>query len=223
MGLTSVSRVEGDFPGRPRQVEERLLLGEYSIPRYTIDSARTVGPAAVELVTSDARVAEQCDPADPDRCWRVLPDGVDVEASVDGGLTWESELTLTEDQLDALREDIGEDCGDEPTVTAADLALLSTDGEPIVVVPIGLGGAFIREEDAHWQLYPTEDLYEQARANVTVPRQPEVTPLDQPPPEPSVDPSGSGTPTCASPSPTTVTPNPSNGPPTTYDVCPDRS
>lgn len=222
-GITHVSRVKGDFPGRPRQVEQRLVLGDGFAPRYSIDAMRTVADAEVDLVAADTWVPEQCDPTAPDRCWRVLADGVGVERSEDRGLTWETELELTDDQVASLREGIGDDCGDEPTVTTHDLGLLPTDGEPVVVAPIGLGGAFIREEDARWQLHPTEDLYEQARANVTVPPQPEVTPLDQPPPEPPEDPSGSGTPTCASPSATTVTPNPSNGPPTTYDVCLDRS
>jgi hypothetical protein len=139
----------------------------------------------------------------------------------------EQELGLTGDQVEALKEDIGDDCGDEPVVKALDLALLPTDGEPIVVVPIGLGGAFIRDEDARWERHSTESLYDQARSNTTEPPLPRVTPLDQPPP--STSPSGSSddpdpgttTPTCARPSPTTVTPNPSNGPPTTYDVCLD--
>lgn len=226
LGLTTVSRVEGDFQGRPRQAEQRLVLGEYSIPRYTIDSARTVGPADVDLVAPDAQVAEQCDPTDQARCWRVRSDGLGVERSEDGGRTWEQELGLTGDQVEALQEDIGEDCGDEPAVRAVDLAVLPTDGEPIVVVPIGLGGAFIRDEDARWERHSTETLYDQARSNTTESPLPRVTPLDQPPPSSpssgsSADPDPGATPTCARPSQTTVTPNPSNGPPTTYDVCLD--
>jgi xanthosine utilization system XapX-like protein len=87
LGLTTVSRAEGDFQGRPRQAEQRLVLGEYSIPRYTIDSARTVAPADVDLVAPDAQIPEQCDPTDQDRCWRVRGDGLGVERSEDGGRT----------------------------------------------------------------------------------------------------------------------------------------
>lgn len=225
-GTTHVTRVEGDFPGRPRQVEQRLVLCDGFAARYSIDAGRTVRDAEVELVTPDAQVLEQCDPTDQDRCWRVRSDGLGVERSEDGGRTWEQELGLTDDQVEALQEDIGEDCGDEPVVRAVDLALLPTDGEPLVVAPIGLGGALVREEDAAWRLHRTYELDEQARANRTEPPRPDVTPLDQPPPSSpssgsSTDPGPGATPTCARSSPATVTPNPSNGPPTTYDVCLD--
>jgi hypothetical protein len=217
MAYTSVSRVEGDFPGRPRQVEQRLALGDYSI-RYTIDAARTVERAEVGLSSSDQRVPQQCDPTTPDRCWRLVAEGVGVESSSDGGTTWQPELELTSDQLGAMLEELGETCGDAPQVAAYDLAVLPTDGEPIVVIPIGEGGVYIREEDAQWERYATPELYELAASDTTEPPQPLVTPIDQPPP--TEDPTGRPTPTCARPTPTTVTPNPSNGPPTTYDVCP---
>lgn len=222
-GISDVARVEGDFPGRPRQVEQRLVLSGDFYDSYTIDSTRTVNREHVELSAEDQAVPEQCDPTDPDECWRILHDGVGVEHSVDGGMTWASEIDLTDDDIEALREEIGEDCGDEPRVETSDLGILSTGGEPLVVLPIELGGAFIREEDARWQLYSTERLYELAAANATAPPLPRVTPLDQPSeivtPQPSEEPTGALTPTCARPSPTTVTPHPSNGPPTTYDVC----
>lgn len=219
MAYTSVSRVEGDFPGRPRQVEQRLALGDYSI-HYTMDATRTVERTDVGLSSADERVPQQCDPTAPDRCWRLAAEGVGVESSLDGGTTWQPELELAKDELEAMLEELGETCGDEPQVATFDLAVLPTEGEPIVVIPIGEGGVYIREEDAQWERYATPELYELAASNATEPPQPLVTPIDQPPP--TADPTGrpTPTPTCAHPTPTTVTPNPSNGPPTTYDVCP---
>ena len=118
-----------------------------------------------------------------------------------------------------MLEDLGESCGDAPQVGTFDVAVLPTDGEPVVVVPIGEGGVYIRDEDAQWLHYETPELYDLA-VDVTEPPEPLVTPVDQPSEPPAPGPGGRPTPTCASPSPTTVTPNPSNGPPTTYDVCP---
>ena len=219
MSYTSVSRVEGDFPGRPRQVEQRLALGDYSI-HYTIDTTRTVERAEVGLSSSDQRVPQQCDPTAPDRCWRLVAEGVGVESTSDGGTTWQPELEVTNDQLEAMLAELGETCGDEPQVAAYDLAVLPTDGEPIVVIPIGEGGVYIREEDAEWKRYATPELYELAASDNTEPPQPLVTPIDQPPPTEDPTVRSTPTPTCAHPTPTTITPNPSNGPPTTYDVCP---
>lgn len=223
MAYTSASRVEGDFPGHPRRVEQRLALGDYSI-HYTIDAMRTVERADVALSSADERVSQQCDPTAPDRCWRLAAEGVGVKSSLDGGTTWQPELELTNEQLAAMLEELGETCGDEPQVAALDLAVLPTDGEPIVVIPIGEGGVYIREEDARWERYATSELYELAASDSTEPPQPLVTPLDQPSEAATTPPSGEpaeeATPTCPNPSPTTVTPNPSNGPPTTYDVCP---
>lgn len=220
LALTSAARVEGDFPGRPRQVEQRLTLSEYSLIRYTIDETWTVERPEVELSSAERSEPQQCDPTDPQRCWRILDDGVAVEHSRDGGLTWEPELDLTQDQVEALVEEVGDDCGDEARVVAFDLALLPTDGEPVVVVPIGQAGVYLRGEDARWVRLSIPDLYDLVVTTTSEPPLPRVTPLDQPhestaPGEP--DPA----PTCARPSPTTVTPHPSNGPPTTYDVCLD--
>lgn len=218
MSYTSVSRVEGDFPGRPREIEQRLALGDYSI-HYTMDATRKVERADVGLSAADERMPQQCDPTAPDRCWRLVTEGIGVETSLDGGMTWQPELAVTEDEVEAMLEDLGESCGDAPQVGAYDLAVLPTEGEPIVVIPIGEGGVYIRDEDAQWVHYETPELYDLA-VDITEPPEPLVTPIDQPPEPPTPGPYGRPTPTCAHPTPTTVTPNPSNGPPTTYDVCP---
>lgn len=218
MSYTSVSRVEGDFPGRPREVEQRLALGDYSI-HYTMDATRKVERADVGLSAADERMPQQCDPTAPDRCWRLVTEGIGVETSLDGGMTWQPELEVTEHEVEAMLEDLGESCGDEPQVGAFDLAVLPTEGEPIVVIPIGEGGVYIRDEDAQWVHYETPELYDLA-VDITEPPEPLVTPIDQPPEPPTPGPYGRPTPTCAHPTPTTVTPNPSNGPTTTYDVCP---
>lgn len=223
-GLTEVTRVEGDFPGRPRQVEQRLSIGNRDGLDYTIDATRRVEQPQVELSTPGVDAREQCDPASPDSCWRIFTDGVGVEHSTDGGVSWVTELELTEDQLDALLQEIGDDCGDEPTVQAFDIGVLPTGGEPVVVLPVGLGGVYIREEDLRWTRYASADLYDLAADNTTPTPLPQVTPLDQPAVDEPSEGEGTGgggqvTPTCANPSPTTVTPNPLNGPPTTYAVC----
>ncbi|KRF36262.1 hypothetical protein [Nocardioides sp. Soil805] len=223
MALTSASRVEGDFPGRPRRVEQRLTIGEHSSISYTIDATRTIERPEVQLSSAERSGLQQCDPTEPEMCWRILDDGVTVEHSVDGGRDWEPELDLTQDQVEALVEEVGDDCGDEAHVAAFDLALLPTDGEPVLVVPIGQAGVYLRGEDAAWVRYSIPELYDLVATSTIEPPRPRVTPLDQPqeerePGEP--DPTDEQTPTCARPTPTTVTPHPSNGPPTTYDVCP---
>lgn len=235
--FTGVSRVKGDFRGRPRIVEQRLVLRDGGTSTLTIDTARAIQRELVEVSPYDDQVLEQCDSTDRDQCWRILDDnivveqkegvsvehavdGVSVEHSVDGGRTWAAELELSEDQIEVIRDDT-DGCGGAGWVKGFDLGVLSSDGEPIVVVPIGEGGAFIRGDDGRWDRYSRDRLYDEAAEQASESKL-TLEPLDQPPPteDPTGDPTGEVTPTCATPSPTTVTPNPSNGPPTTYDVCP---
>lgn len=222
--ITGASRVDADFPGRPRAAESRLVMSEsFSSSAFTIDATRTIGRDVVELSSSNQALREQCDPSDAARCWRVAAGGVEVAHSVDGGQTWESELSLSEDELAAISDE-SNDCGGSARIESFDLAVLPTGGEPVVVVPLGKGGAYIRDEDAQWELFSIARLRDSALPSVSGGRVTQVIPLDQPPPttDPTghADPTGRPTPTCAQPTPTTVTPDPSNGPPTTYDVCP---
>ena len=115
---------------------------------FTIDPRGRIEREHVELSTWDQGVAEQCDPTDQDECWRIPDEGVTVEHSADGGSSWEPELELSDDQIEAVFEDIGDDCGGPGRITPFDLAVLPTDGEPLVVVPIGQGGLYLRDEDA---------------------------------------------------------------------------
>ena len=82
--------------------------------------------------------------------------------------------------MEALVEEVGDDCGDEAHVAAFDLAVLPTDGEPVVVVPIGQAGVFLRGEDAGWVRYSIPELYDLVATSTTEPPLPDVTPLDQP-------------------------------------------
>jgi hypothetical protein len=231
MRVSGVSRVKADFRGRPREREQRLVLASWSWePTFTIDTTRTIEEERVEVSPSDQTVSVQCDPTNRRECWRipadddvvdgVLADGVEVEHSVDGGTTWELELELSSDDLEAIREDTDE-CGGPDRIAALDLGVLPSDGAPVVVVPIGKGGAIIRDEEARWELHSTDWLLREVDSNTSEAPPTRARPLDQPPEPPTPGPYGRPTPTCASPSPTTVTPNPSNGPPTTYDVCLD--
>lgn len=235
MHVSGVSLVEGDFPGRPRAQEPRLVISSAGLTgAFTVDAERTIERDPVLLSPRDVRVLEQCDPSNRAQCWRVIPDeevddgfrvgGVTVEHSSDGGLTWESDLDLSDDQLDEIREGT-ESCGDPGSVDAIDVGVLPTDGEPVVVVAVGDGGAFIRREDGQWELYVPDRLFGEAapaKGDAVL----RLRPLDQPnepatPGEPTPGDGASGTTlACPSPTPTTVTPHPSNGPPTTYLACP---
>lgn len=220
--LTEVSRVEADFAGRPRQLEQRLVIGVLgSSAVSTLDASGISRREAVQFSEADQSIPEQCDPVSPDECWRILPEGVVVEHSTDGGATWESELHVSDDELEQIAED-HDDCVGSGRIGAYDLGVLPTEGEPIVVVPIGKGGAYLRERDASWTLHPVEQLFElYGPMTRTTPTR--VTPLDQPvevaPPPPPRQPT-EVRPTCSNPTPTTVTPDPRNGPPTTYLTCP---
>ncbi len=113
-------------------------------------------------------------------------------------------------------------CGDPLPVRAVDIAALEMDGTVQVVVALERGGIWQRNVDGTWTIRTIERI--RALVERDRPAPPHVTELDAP--DPPTLPGESGTPqtpvpTCASPTQRTVTPNPLNGPPTTYEVCPD--
>lgn len=126
-----------------------------------------------------------------------------------------------------IEEEVGTDdgCdGEPPRVGVADVAALEVDGAVRAIVALQHGGIWERQVDGTWMVLTPLDLH--AARSEDRPPPPQVTEVDTPdPPEGSGGPepwTSSPTPTlsCASPTTTAVTPNPSNGPPTTYEVCP---
>ena len=218
-GYTGVAVLEGDFPGALEEVEVRLG-GDDGSGWVTIDAD---GRFAEPGVRVDAPLEQQssrsrtCLGGD---CWRIV--GNSVEHSVDGG-AWVVEDTLTEADREEARELEGdEECGDPLPVRAADIAAADLDGVVRVVVALERGGLWQRNHDGTWTILTIDAIGEAVSRDL--PDAPRVREVDatEPPDEPGATPPGTSTPSppCADPSPTTVTPHPSNGPPTTYEVCP---
>ena len=220
-GFAQVGRVAGRFPGSPPGVEERLMLGGRYDLDTSVDATRRFAVPDVEVVGSVGRQREECDPANPAHCWRIVgDDAVLIETSEDRGRTWQWEYEMDEETRENLREQGGAACGEGPAVTALDLGVLPAGDDPVVVVAVGDAGVLLRQSDASWTLMSESQIGDALRGEQppTPSPLPRVTPVDQPSPSPTSPASPSG-PDCPSPSPVSVTPDPRNGPPTTYYVC----
>lgn len=223
-GYAEVGVLEGDFEGPPRRTEKRLAAGTLLGARFTIDGQGALVESDFELAGfSLTRRTLTCA---GNRCWRLVGDDV-VEGSTDAGDTWVREGVLTAEDRREISDDVGTDdgCdGDPPAVGATDIAALRTERGPVVIAALQRGGVWQREATGTWTVL-TEGELRRLVAEAPRPPLPTVTELDAPdPPDASDAPLGTGTatpgPACASPSERTVTPHPSNGPPTTYPVCP---
>lgn len=226
-GYTEVAVLQGDFEGPPPGVETRLAAHSEGGRVLTIDAAGAFVRSALD-VAGEQGVGRSVRACVQDRCWRL--DGDDrVDASVDAGRTWTAEDALEDEDRERIDEELGdEECGGPPPVGATDIAAMEVDGDVRVVVALQRGGVWYRDADGTWTVLTPDQLDDRARD--VEPPVPTVTELDAPdepdrdvgePADPDDDgPTGTPRPTCLSPTPTTVTPHPSNGPPTTYDVCP---
>lgn len=219
-GYQAVAVVRGDFTGPPRREETRLAVGELLGASFSIDHTGTLLVSSFDLDGPLERSSRSCV---GDRCWRLVGDDA-VDGSVDGGRTWLREAALNEADRDRIREDVGSDggCDDEPpAVGATDIAAMRVDDGDLVIVTLQRGGVWRRDPTGTWRVLTESELRDLIRDDT--PPQPVVTEIDgaegtEVPPDPA--PSSSTT-QCPTPLPTTVTPNPLNGPPTTYEVCPD--
>lgn len=182
------------------------------------DLQRMVEPALGGSVSCDARGMT---------CWRV-EDQV-VEISRDGGVTWTADLSVSEDEQATSVEGVDPGCGDDASAWMVRIAVMDVDGEVTVAVSAKHAGVWLRGVDGSWRLVPRQAFEVDPVRVPSGPVRGRLQVVYVPPArsqdgwvELSPTPSSSPSPACATPSMRTVTPNPSNGPPTTYEVCPQR-
>jgi hypothetical protein len=192
-----------------------------------------------------------CDPERPRLCWQTSdPDGgwggpdatevgyLVVYASEDGGRTWTEETVLGTDEVERLRDDAGEVCGKPLKLGVGALAVMSTEGGPVVAVTLTNAGVAFRDVEGSWSRLSHDEISDQAVRNTPPSRSAApyrdplkaagrhpitpvevVTPVtESPTPTPSY-PTPTGPP-CERPSLVTVTPDPRNGPASTRLRCP---
>lgn len=225
---TSVGVVQGRWDGT-RVPEARLVWRGFFESVVLAPDGTWRSPTSGEderLTDLGPVLREACDPADPQRCWRIgSGERPQVDATTDGGATWTTEYVLPQRTFDALRKQAEEDdrCGSsEGRIEGDDIAVLGTRLGPIVAVAAAEADLLLRDTSGRWTRrhdlvdYGTDDRPSLLPEEL-------ITPVEPTPPLPG----GSEQPTtsapelpCPSPSYRTVTPNPMNGPPTSYPVCP---
>ena len=217
--------VPAGIDARPVSDEERLRMEEEP-PGYSAQAA--------------------CDRKRPRLCWRTYdpaggwdgPDATEVGhlvvyRSEDGGGTWTEETVLDADEVKRLRDDAGEVCGAPLKLGVGNLAVMGTQGGPVVAVTLVNAGVAFRDVDGSWSRLDHNEIRDQAVANAPPSRS--AAPYQDPwkaagrhpimpvevatPVTESPTPSPPGLP-CERPSLVSVTPDPRNGPATTRLQCP---
>ena len=230
-GLDEVTVYEGVFTGGTGATEQRIVSRSYS--SVTIDTAGQLQVLANldsdRLVHDGRRVIEQvCSTAAPRLCWRRAPDRTAaVDASTDGGATWQTEFALGQQELKAIREEMGdEQCGERPRLGVVDLAVLDSPGGQVVAAAASNSGLLLRGTSGQWKRLPLDDIISFAQPAPTPDAGQQLYPVEPAPRPtgPSRTPTGTVGPvptrTCAIPVTRTYTPDPRNGPPVTVTRCP---
>ena len=229
-GLVSVGLLRGDFTGEPAAAEDRIVLRLYGSTRSIgadgilravneVDSARIdeVGPRLVEV----------CSRAAPQRCWRGGGGANEphVETSTDGGVTWSPDYAVPTADIEALRKEMGESCGEAPSVAVQDLAVLDTPRGPVVAAASGNAGLLLHTPTDGWTRLSEDDLVDRTESAPTpdpgtlfTPLDPTPTPTRHPRTTPWTPPAQPTTP-CATRTVVTVTPDPRNGTPFPRETC----
>lgn len=228
---TSVGIVEGRWDGT-RKPEARLVFDGIfeTVVLSPVGSWRAPTSGEGERMTDlGPQLREACDPAAPRHCWRIgRGRRPQVDATTDGGATWTTEYVLPQRTFDAIRKRAEEEdrCGsDEARVEGDDIAVLGTDGGPVVAVAAAEADLLLRDTSGRWTR--RHDLVDYSRSDrpsllpeeLITPVEPTPSPTGSPT-GPGQPPAGESEPVCPSPSMRTVTPDPRNGPPTSYPVCP---
>lgn len=230
-GLQDVTVYEGVFTGGTGVTEQRIVSSYYSA--VTIDPAGQLHLLASldsERLVRDGRASRDqvCSTASPRLCWRRTPDRTAaVDASTDGGATWQTDFALGQQELKAIREDVGdEQCGSRPDLGVVDLAVLDGPVGQVVAAAASNSGLLLRGTDGEWQRLALSDLHSVAQpAPIPDPGQ-QIYPVEPVPSPtgPTRSPTGTVGPaparTCAAPVTRTYTPDPRNGPPVTVTRCP---
>ena len=74
-----------------------MLGGSYDLDT-SVDATRRFAVPDVEVVGSVGREREECDPANPAHCWRIVgDDAVLIETSEDRGRTWRVDYEMDEE------------------------------------------------------------------------------------------------------------------------------
>lgn len=222
--ITSVDVVVGRLSGGDDERQTILVLRDHHDLR-SIDASGTVStlPAVeAERIGAPAWNDDACLP-DARTCWRVGAANDAVEASVDGGRSWDTELTFSGEQQEEALEGVGESCGEEPQASLDHLAVMATPDGPVVAVTAHHAGAWLRGPTGEWRrVGRTELAAVPAPEGVTRARGglrsvPPVLPPYAPPGEPPPGPVTPGPPTCPPRERSTITPHPANGEP--FEVC----
>jgi hypothetical protein len=238
-----VEAVEGRFTGTQQRaffVVEDGFTDLVKADPVTGEASTFPRRDRASLVQSDAFGSVACDRTGM-TCWRIQGDRVEdrvVEVSRDGGVTWSTELAVSRQEQARSVAGVDVGCGDDPAAWFLDLAVLDTDAGTVVMATAKHAGVWLRGPAGDWRLVPRDSLLVDPSTEGDHPDDAEsgqVGPVQgrlfvvYVPPARSQDDWSERTPTppaeptfpCASPTSRTVTPHPSNGPPTTYEVCPD--
>jgi hypothetical protein len=92
-----------------------------------------------------------CVPADPDRCYRTVPDRMAIEQTDDGGVTWVGAWSISPDRQRFLSRAYPGHRLDGSDVAAESLGVLPVGAGHIVVVAAGRDGVVLRHPDGRWQ------------------------------------------------------------------------
>jgi hypothetical protein len=222
-GLRTINAVQGGFTG----TQDRLAF----VVSDDVSGYVRIDPLSGQVDGLDDRDVDRLRDTRPigacDRtgveCWR-LEDFEKVQSSVDGGATWRDDLVVSAEEQAESVEDVDPGCGREASARLTFLAVADVAGVPAVVVTATHLGVWWRGPDGDWDLITRAEI---AAAPTDAPGGPsprgKLRVVATPPRSEHGQDRPTNTPLppgCASPATVTVTPNPSNGPPTTYEVCP---
>ena len=149
-----------------------------------------------------------------------------MEVSTDDGQTWTTELSMTRKEAEDAADGVETGCGGDPFTRLLDLAVLPVEDGTEVAVAAKHGGVLLRSPSGEWRRSPPETLEAMRRSRGDGDRHrvdrdgPQRAAAGLPHTRGAELPVAPAGPPCPSPTRRTVTPNPSNGPPTSYDVCP---
>ncbi|MDT0213788.1 hypothetical protein Q9R29_07790 [Rothia sp. ARF10] len=236
-GLREVTVYEGVFTGGDGGIERRVVTSDWSA--VTIDGAgrlQQLSGLDHQRLAEGARAVSTvaCSTSAPRLCWRrAQGTPAAVEASSDGGATWQLEFAVDQRELAAVREEVGDRrCGSEPPLGVSDVVVLDGREGPLVAAAASNTGLLLRSPDGQWRRVSLDDLARSADPPPTPDPQVQLFPVDPVPapmtttPSPTGPPPPRGTsgpapsPTCASPQTRTYTPDPRNGPPVIVTRCP---
>lgn len=95
----------------------------------------------------------QCNPVNPDRCYRISTDQRAIEASDDGGNSWLRDYRIPVERITYMKHLARAplSCTPEIDLTPRDLALLPQGEGEIVVVAMGYQGVLLRAPTGEWE------------------------------------------------------------------------